>query len=110
MKTKSKNDLTCYFTFIKAACHRHLKHDEQAVRLFEQVLQFEGKLKSEKHLIPQTYYELGMMHKENGDQASAKKNLKKVKSDYSGYFTESLFTYRVDMVMEAYQRQKPKKI
>lgn len=110
MKTKAKNDVICYLKFTKAACHRHLKNNDQSIKLFEEVLRFEGKLKSEKHLIPQTYYELGMMHRESGDQVNAKKYLKKVKSDYSGYFTESMFTYRIDMVMEAYHREKPKKI
>lgn len=55
-------------------------------------------MKIEKHLAPQSCYEIGNIYRRMGDFEPAKKWYKKSKS-YSGYITESLIKFRIEYAL-----------
>lgn len=86
-------DASCYLVFMKGACYAGLNENAFAIDLFEQVIKKEKQLKHEKHLIPQAYFELGMIYRRTGEKELARKCFKKAKS-YSGYLTEVMINFR----------------
>lgn len=96
--TLDDDDAKCYLIFMKAYCYTSFGEDKFAIDLLNQILNNENDLQYNTHLIPQAYYELGMIYRKKGDTEKAKKNFKRAKS-YSGYLTETMIHFRSDTAL-----------
>ena len=62
----------------------------------------EGNLELDRHLVPQSTFELGLIYRKSGDFDTAKKWFKKTKR-YSDYLTESMIIFRSDAALKSMQ-------
>ncbi|XP_015781864.1 tetratricopeptide repeat protein 39A [Tetranychus urticae] len=85
--------------FYKAHFTDLLGNSFEAIDYYHQVLEWESKITTEKHLLPQTCFELGNLFRKIERYEDCEKYLTKSKS-YRGYLTESMITYRVNLVFE----------
>lgn len=53
----------------------------------------------EYHIIPQSYYELGMIYRKRADYRTAKSFIEKT-LEYKGYLTETIISYRAKFALE----------
>ncbi|XP_018411986.1 PREDICTED: tetratricopeptide repeat protein 39B isoform X2 [Nanorana parkeri] len=64
-------DDQCLVQLLKGLCLKHLGRLLQAELCFNQVIQSEKRLKYDHYLVPFTYYELGLLYKQQGDKDKA---------------------------------------
>jgi tetratricopeptide (TPR) repeat protein len=91
---------------MKGVCYRHLGFPLQAVEHFEEVLSHKKRVSTqEQHLLPQSHFELGAIHRKLGNLVEAKKHLKKSRDEYSGYLTEIMIQYRSGHLLKCIKRE-----
>ncbi|RWS23504.1 tetratricopeptide repeat protein 39B-like protein [Leptotrombidium deliense] len=86
-----------YLTFLKGVVFRHLKIDNKAIQCFENILKNERKIKCENHLQPQSALELASIYK-CWDRIDLAKIYTKKAKQFSGYLTESLVKFRLNLL------------
>jgi len=99
-------DQYCYLTFMKGVIKRHLNQKDEAIQLFEEVINCKKRIKDEIHLLPQSYFELGMIHRGLNNPSEAKRLLKKARDDYSNYLSECMINFRVVNALEMIKKEK----
>ena len=100
----AKNDVDywdkyAYLLFFKAFFLKLSGDLEEALPLFHEVLSLESIIERDTHLIPQTCYEIGLIHRKNLKEAEAKRWLNKA-SKYRDYITEFLIQWRCGYALE----------
>ncbi|KAI1293556.1 Tetratricopeptide repeat protein 39A [Halotydeus destructor] len=105
LDTLAKNDSDYwdkygYLLFLKAFLLK-LRGDaeEESLQLFHEILSLESVIESEVQVIPQTCYEIGLIHRKRKNQTEAKRWLNKA-SKYSSYMTEFLIKWRVSYALD----------
>ncbi|XP_053206356.1 tetratricopeptide repeat protein 39A-like [Panonychus citri] len=98
-KAHDNPDQYATLIFYKAHLTDLLGNPYEAIDYYHQVLEWDSKLTTEKHIIPQSYYELGYLFRKIERYEDCEKYLTKSKL-YRGYLTESMITYRVNLVFE----------
>ena len=76
---KYKDDNFCLLMLLKGMCLKGMKSPLQAQECFEKVLEFNGKLKGDKHLIPYTMYEFSLLVRDEGRLEAALAMMEKAK-------------------------------
>jgi tetratricopeptide (TPR) repeat protein len=99
-------DRYCYLMFMKGVCYRHMGYPLQATECFQDVLSCKKRIEDETHLLPQSSFELGVIHKQAGDLKEAKKWLKKARDEYSNYLTEIMIQYRANHLLKKIKQQQ----
>ena len=98
-----------YLTFMRGIVDSVLGLGNNARDSFLVVIEREGNLTntSFRYLIPQSYFELGMLYRRAGDFVEARKWFKKTRT-YSEYITESMITFRVDWALKSMAEEEAK--
>lgn len=86
-------DTYAYLMFFKAFFLKLGGDWEEALTYFHEVLSLESIIERDTHLIPQTCYEIGLIHRKNLKEAEAKRWLNKA-AKYRDYTTEFLIQWR----------------
>lgn len=58
------------------------------------------------HLLPQSYFELGMIYRELKRPSEAKRMLKRARDDYSNYLSETMINFRVVSALDLIKKEK----
>ncbi|XP_044128185.1 tetratricopeptide repeat protein 39B [Bufo gargarizans] len=93
--TEYFGDDQCLVQLLKGLCLKHLGRLLQAELCFNQVIQSEKRLKYDHYLLPFTYYELGLLYKEQGDKDKAIRFIETAKNNYKDYSMESRLHFRI---------------
>jgi len=99
-------DKYCYLIFMKAVILKNLKQTDAALELFNEVLSCKSRIVDQTNLLAQSCFEIGLVNYESNDYKQAKKWIKRAKSDYSGYVSQSLIEYRVRWVLDIIKKAK----
>lgn len=104
LTTLAKNDTDywekyAYLLFLKAFLLKLRGDWEEALSYFHEILSLESVIETEVQVIPQTCYEIGLIHRRNKKTAEAKRWLNKA-SKYSNYMTEFLIKWRITYALE----------
>ena len=86
-------DTYAHLLFYKAFFLKLAGNFEEAMPYFHEILSLESIIEREYHLIPQTCYEIGLIHRRNLKTAEAKRWLTKA-NKYADYVTEFLIQWR----------------
>ena len=98
LKELAKNDIDywdkyAYLLFFKAFFLKLMGNPEDALSYFHEILSLESIIERETQLVPQTCYEIGLIHRKKHKTAEAKRWLNKA-SKYQDYNTEFLLQWR----------------
>jgi tetratricopeptide (TPR) repeat protein len=98
LKALAKNDIDywdkyAYLLFYKAFFLKLGGNSEDALSYFHEILSLESIIERETQLVPQTCYEIGLIHRKNKKTAEAKRWLNKA-NKYTDYITEFLLQWR----------------
>ncbi|XP_069482154.1 tetratricopeptide repeat protein 39B isoform X2 [Ambystoma mexicanum] len=93
--TEYHADDQCLVQLLKGLCLKHLGRLLQAELCFNQVIQSEKRIKYDHYLVPFTWYELGLLHKQQGDLDKAIKYIETAKINYKDYSMESRLHFRI---------------
>jgi len=104
--TNKNLDQYCYLIFMKGVIKRHLNEKKEAIKLFDEVISCKKRIKDEVHLLPQSYFELGMIYREMKRTSEAKRMLKKARDDYSNYLSECMINFRVVSALDLIKKEK----
>nr|DBA28125.1 TPA: hypothetical protein GDO54_008531 [Pyxicephalus adspersus] len=88
-------DDQCLVQLLKGLCLKHLGRLLQAELCFNQVIQSEKRLKYDHYLVPFSYYELGLLYKQQGDKEKAIRAIETAKNNYKDYSMESRLHFRI---------------
>ncbi|XP_068090934.1 tetratricopeptide repeat protein 39B isoform X2 [Hyperolius riggenbachi] len=88
-------DDQCLVQLLKGLCLKHLGRLLQSELCFNQVIQSEKRLKYDHYLVPFTYYELGLLYKQQGDRDKAIRSIETAKTNYKDYSMESRLHFRI---------------
>lgn len=104
LKELAKNDIDywdkyAYLLFFKAFFLKLGGNQEDALSYFHEILSLESIIERETQLVPQTCYEIGLIHRKNHKTAEAKRWLNKA-SKYTEYNTEFLLQWRCKYALE----------
>uniref|UniRef100_A0A673ZUS1 Tetratricopeptide repeat protein 39B n=1 Tax=Salmo trutta TaxID=8032 RepID=A0A673ZUS1_SALTR len=88
-------DDQCMVQMLKGLCLRHLGRLDQAQLCFTQVISSENRIKHDRHLVPYSMYELGLLYKQQGDLGKATTTIENAKLNYKGYSMESRLHFRI---------------
>ncbi|KAM4808881.1 tetratricopeptide repeat protein 39B isoform 2-T2 [Rhinophrynus dorsalis] len=88
-------DDQCLVQLLKGLCLKHLGRLLQAELCFNQVIQSEKRLRYDHYLLPFTFYELGLLYKEQGDKDKAIRFIETAKNNYKDYSMESRLHFRI---------------
>lgn len=58
------------------------------------------------HLLPQSYFELGMIYRDLKRPSEAKRMLKRARDDYSNYLSETMINFRVVSALDLIKKEK----
>ncbi|XP_053321905.1 tetratricopeptide repeat protein 39B isoform X2 [Spea bombifrons] len=94
-QTEYFTDDQCLVQLLKGLCLKHLGRLLQAELCFNQVIQSEKRVKYDHYLLPFTYYELGLLYKQQGDKDKAIKFIETAKKNYKDYSLESRLHFRI---------------
>ncbi|XP_040214457.1 tetratricopeptide repeat protein 39B [Rana temporaria] len=100
-------DDQCLVQLIKGLCLKHLGRLLQAELCFNQVIQSEKRLKYDHYLIPFTYYELGLLYKQQGDRDKAIRFIETAKTNYKDYSMESRLHFRIHAALSSLKGTPP---
>lgn len=92
-------DKYAYLLFMKAFLLKLRGDSEEAMSYFHEVLSLESIIEFETQVIPQTCYEIGLIHRKNKNKAEAKRWLNKA-SKYTEYMTEFLIKWRCSYAVD----------
>lgn len=98
MSTLAKNDYDywdkySYLLFYRAFLLKLTGNLEDSLSYFHEILSLESIIEREKHVIPQTCYEIGLIHRANSKESEARRWFTKA-SKYNDYVTEFLIKHR----------------
>lgn len=98
MNTLARNDVDywdkySYLLFFRAFLLKLSGNLEDSLAYFHEILSLESIIDRETHLIPQTAYEIGLIHRANLKESEAKRWFTKA-SKYTDYVTEFLIKHR----------------
>lgn len=93
-----------FVTFFVGYCEKQLGNLDEAISKFETVLEHEGKLIDNKHLVAQSCYEIGLIKRQHGQLDDAIKWLKRAKN-YGHHFTEIMIKYKSQLTIDAIKKQ-----
>lgn len=82
-----------YLMFFKGVMTRLLKKESEALSIFHEVMSLETIIEKEKHVLPQSCYEIGLIHRGLGNTGEARRWFIKV-AKYNNYFSEKLMSFR----------------
>ncbi|KAG8595502.1 hypothetical protein GDO81_001539 [Engystomops pustulosus] len=105
--TEYYGDDQCLVQLLKGLCLKHLGRLLQAELCFDQVIQSEKRLKYDHYLIPFTYYELGLLYKEQGDKVKAIRFIENAKTNYKDYSMESRLHFRIHAALSSLKGTPP---
>lgn len=94
-QTEYQSDDQCLVQLLKGLCLKHLGRLLQAELCFNQVIQSGKQIKYDHYLVPFTLYELGLLHKQQGDVDKAIKCIETAKVNYKDYSMESRLHFRI---------------
>ncbi|XP_010772829.1 tetratricopeptide repeat protein 39B-like [Notothenia coriiceps] len=94
-------DDSCLVQMLKGLCLKHLGRLLQAELCFTQVLSSESRIRYDHYLIPFTLYELGLLHKQQGDFAKATTYIENAKTNYKDYSMESRLHFRIHAALSS---------
>ena len=100
-KMDENADLFCYLTFMRGCAYSASRYDAIATDCFLHVIASQDCIISDKHLVPQACFELGMVYRRSGDVEESKKWFQKTKK-YKNYLTETMILFRVDCALKTY--------
>lgn len=90
-----------YLSFMRGVAYSAAGRTQEARDTFLSIISMEDKgYDIDKHLIPQSYYELGLIYRRSGDISQARTWLKRGRK-YSGYLTETMIQFRIDCVLKS---------
>ncbi|KAI1296562.1 Tetratricopeptide repeat protein 39B [Halotydeus destructor] len=90
-------DTYSLLTFTKGVCLSKADNKDGAETCFMEVISMEKEIDSERHLVPQATFEMGLL-KSAGDKDGGKAWLKKSKN-YKNYLTDAMINYRADIAL-----------
>ncbi|KAM4706396.1 tetratricopeptide repeat protein 39B isoform 2-T2 [Discoglossus pictus] len=99
--TEYSADDQCLVQLLKGLCLKHLGRLLQAELCFNQVIQSEKRLKYDHYLLPFTFYELGLLYKQQGDRDKAILFIETAKSNYRDYSMESRLHFRIHAALSS---------
>lgn len=107
MDTLAKNDVDywdkyAYLLFYKAFLMKLGGDWEEALSYFHEILSLESIVERETQIIPQTCYEIGLIHRKNKKEAEARRWLTKAQK-YKDYITEFLVGWRCNYALSHLQ-------
>uniref|UniRef100_A0A6I8SST2 Tetratricopeptide repeat protein 39B n=1 Tax=Xenopus tropicalis TaxID=8364 RepID=A0A6I8SST2_XENTR len=94
-------DDLCLVQLLKGVCLKHLGRLLQAELCFNQVIQSEKRVKYDHYLLPFTFYELGLLYKDQGDRDKAIRYIETAKSNYKDYSLESRLHFRIHAALSS---------
>ncbi|XP_053558554.1 tetratricopeptide repeat protein 39B isoform X2 [Bombina bombina] len=99
--TEYSVDDQCLVQLLKGLCLKHLGRLLQAELCLNQVIQSEKRLKYDHYLLPFTFYELGLLHKQQGDFDKAIRYIETAKNNYKDYSMESRLHFRIHAALSS---------
>ncbi|XP_075065949.1 tetratricopeptide repeat protein 39B isoform X2 [Mixophyes fleayi] len=105
--TEYFGDDQCLVQLLKGLCLKHLGRLLQAELCFNQVIQSEKRLKYDHYLLPFTYYELGLLYKDQGYTDKAIRFIETAKSNYKDYSMESRLHFRIHAALSNLKGSPP---
>ncbi|XP_023821571.1 tetratricopeptide repeat protein 39B isoform X1 [Oryzias latipes] len=94
-------DDSCLVQMLKGLCLKYLGRFLQAELCFTQVLSSESRIRYDHYLVPFTLYELGLLHKQQGDFIKATTYIEKAKMNYKDYSMESRLHFRIHAALNS---------
>ncbi|KAK7910034.1 hypothetical protein WMY93_014718 [Mugilogobius chulae] len=94
-------DDSCLVQMLKGLCLKHLGRPLQAELCFTQVISSERRIRYDHYLVPFTLYELGLLHKQQGDFARAASYIENAKTNYKDYSMESRLHFRIHAALNS---------
>ncbi|XP_029461679.1 tetratricopeptide repeat protein 39B isoform X2 [Rhinatrema bivittatum] len=94
-------DDQCLVQLLKGLCLKHLGRLLLAELCFNQVIQSEKRIRYDHYMVPFTYYELGLLYKEQGDRDKAIKHIETAKNNYKDYSMESRLHFRIHAALNS---------
>uniref|UniRef100_UPI0037E96467 tetratricopeptide repeat protein 39B-like n=1 Tax=Semicossyphus pulcher TaxID=241346 RepID=UPI0037E96467 len=88
-------DDQCVIQLLKGLCLRQLGRLVQAELCFNHVISSENDIKHDTYLVPYTMYELGLLHRQKGDIATAITVIENAMTNYKDYNMESRLHFRI---------------
>ncbi|XP_038660379.1 tetratricopeptide repeat protein 39B [Scyliorhinus canicula] len=80
---------------LKGLCLKHLGRLLQAELCFNQVIQSEKRIRYDHYLVPFTFYEMGLLYKQQGHNDKARVHFETAKNNYKDYSMESRLHFRI---------------
>ncbi|XP_072373159.1 tetratricopeptide repeat protein 39B isoform X3 [Scyliorhinus torazame] len=80
---------------LKGLCLKHLGRLLQAELCFNQVIQSEKRIRYDHYLVPFTFYEMGLLYKQQGHNDKARVYFETAKNNYKDYSMESRLHFRI---------------
>ncbi|XP_063770141.1 tetratricopeptide repeat protein 39B isoform X1 [Pseudophryne corroboree] len=100
-------DDQCLVQLLKGLCLKHLGRLLQAELCFNQVTQSEKRLKYDHYLMPFTYFELGLLYREQGYTDKAIRFIETAKNNYKDYSMESRLHFRIHAALSSLKGTPP---
>ncbi|XP_032873840.1 tetratricopeptide repeat protein 39B isoform X5 [Amblyraja radiata] len=86
---------------LKGLCLKHLGRYLQAELCLNQVIQNEKRIRYDHYLVPYAHYEMGMLHKGQGEWEKAKRAIETAKNNYKDYSMESRLHFRIHAALNS---------
>ncbi|CAH2293761.1 tetratricopeptide repeat 39B isoform X1 [Pelobates cultripes] len=106
-QTEYTTDDQCLVQLLKGLCLKHLGRLLQAELCFNQVIQSEKRIKYDHYLLPFSFYELGLLYKQQGDKDKAIRFIESAKQNYKDYSLESRLHFRIHAALNSLKGSPP---
>ncbi|XP_063311228.1 tetratricopeptide repeat protein 39B isoform X1 [Pelobates fuscus] len=106
-QTEYTTDDQCLVQLLKGLCLKHLGRLLQAELCFNQVIQSEKRIKYDHYLLPFSFYELGLLYKQQGDKDKAIRFIESAKQNYKDYSLESRLHFRIHAALNSLKGLPP---
>ncbi|XP_051921348.1 tetratricopeptide repeat protein 39B [Hippocampus zosterae] len=93
----------CLVQMLKGLCLKHAGRLLQAELCFTHVLSSENRIRYDHYLVPFTLYELGLLYRQQGDDAKAAAFMENAKSNYKDYSMESRLHFRIHAALSSFK-------
>ncbi|KAM9329017.1 tetratricopeptide repeat protein 39B-like [Gastrophryne carolinensis] len=100
-------DDQCLIQFLKGLCLKNLGRLLQAELCFNQVIQSEKRLKYDHYLVPYSYYELGLLCKQQGNKEKAIQLIETAKTNYKKYSMENRLHFKIHAALSEFKGAAP---
>lgn len=91
-------EMYAYLLFMKGVCYEESSCPLMAVECFYEILDMEKMIKRERHLIPQSCFEVAQIYRRMNDLNESKKWYKKAQN-YTNYVTDVMIQFRVEYAL-----------